>query len=116
MFERYPIVAVALSFGFLTACASGDPPQTVGDKDSGTLIDEDAGTDVTNPDTGDAAEPDVEKDTGPTFDPPEFYHSTSGGGLTTSGEYKLQMNFGAPMPRGTSSNGEYRLRFGPVSP
>ncbi|QDG49578.1 hypothetical protein FIV42_02130 [Persicimonas caeni] len=117
MFERYPLIAVALLFGLLTACASGDPPQSSGGEDGGTLIDED--TDNNNgvePDAGDVGEPDVEKDTGPTYRPPEFYHSTSGGGLTTSGEFKLQMNFGAPIPRGTSSNSEYRLRFGPVSP
>lgn len=115
MSKRYPIAAFALLFALATACASGDPPSSTGNEDGGTLVEEDAGGDVLEVDSGDTG-PDVGKDTGPTFEPPEFYHSTSGGGLTTSGEYKLQMNFGAPIPRGTSSNGEYRLRFGPVSP
>ncbi len=117
MLKRLSLLAVILSLGVLTACASGDPPQTTGGDDTGGLTGDDTGGgDVTEADAGDVAEPDVEKDTGPSFEPPEFYHSTSGGGLSTSPDYKLQMNFGAPMPRGTSSNSEYRMRFGPVSP
>jgi hypothetical protein len=124
MQKRHLILISTFFFVFASACASGDPPSVTGDDDGGTLIDEDtgggddvAGDDVGQPDTGQSdTGKDVDKDTGPTFKPPEFYHSTSGGGLSTSPEFKLQMNFGAPMPRGTSSNGEYRLRFGPVSP
>lgn len=116
MLKRYTLIAVVLLFGPLTACASGETPQTTGDDDGGTLTQDDAGPDTYEADAGDTGEPDVEEDTGAHFKAPEFYHSTSGGGLSTSGEYKLQMNFGAPMPRGTSSNSEFRLRFGPVSP
>ena len=116
MFMRYPFIAIVLLFGLLTACASGEAPRSTGDDDAGTLTGDDAGPDTYEADAGDTGGPDVEEDTGPEFEPPEFFHSTSGGGLSTSGDYKLQMNFGAPMPRGTSSNGEYRLRFGPVSP
>jgi hypothetical protein len=126
MHMRLWVTAIALSFAFVTACASGDPPQAPGEGDGDTLVDQD--TDVGGSDIGqvdanqpdasqpDASQPDASEDTGPTFAPPQFYHSTSGGGLSTSTDFKLQMNFGAPMPRGTSSNAEYRIRFGPVSP
>jgi hypothetical protein len=131
MHLRLWAIALTLSVAFVTACASGDPPQATSGEDGGTLVDDDTGqggldvgqsdadksdADKSDADTPDGGTPDAGKDTGPTFEPPEFYHSTSGGGLSTSTEFKLQMNFGAPMPRGTSSNGEYRLRFGPVSP
>lgn len=116
MCKRPLVIVLALLFAFVTACAAGEPPQTRADGDGGTVNDEDTGggnVDVGQPD---AHQPDVGQDTGPSFEPPQFYHSTSGGGLSTSPTFRLQMNFGAPMPRGTSSNDEYRLRFGPVSP
>lgn len=111
------VVLIAVLLG---ACASGEI--------QGQAVTNDGGQeeDANQPDGGqpdadqpDAAPPDADSpdaDTGPTFKPPEFYHSTSGGGLSTSGEHRMQMNFGAPMPRGTSANDEYRIRFGPVSP
>ncbi len=106
------VVLIALLLG---ACASGEI--------QGQAVTNDGGQeqDASQPDGGqpDAKQPDADSpdaDTGPTFKPPEFYHSTSGGGLSTSGEHRMQMNFGAPMPRGTSTNDDYRIRFGPVSP
>lgn len=109
MHKRSLLTAVPLLAALAAGCASGDPPRTT-NNDAGSLT-EDVGPD-TSPDAVDAGE----EDSGSDFKPPQFYHSTSGGGLSTSPQYKLQLNFGAPMPRGNASNDEYRLRFGPVSP
>ncbi|MFP4597178.1 MAG: hypothetical protein ACOC9W_05435 [Persicimonas sp.] len=118
---RHSLIALFIA-AFLGACASGEVQGQAVTDDGGQ--DEDAvrhdggQPDGGQPDGGqpDANPPDADRDTGPDFKAPEFYHSTSGGGLSTSGEHRMQMNFGAPMPRGTSANDEYRIRFGPVSP
>ncbi len=117
MLTRASLTVLSLAAFLWAGCASTDPPLTNTGGDTGTLSGADAdagrggGGDVAFQDTGQ-----VEKDSGPTYHPPQFYHSTSGGGLSTSSQFKLQMSFGAPMPRGNASNGQYRLRFGPVSP
>ncbi|MFW5967868.1 MAG: hypothetical protein ACOCV2_10135 [Persicimonas sp.] len=64
----------------------------------------------------DAGPDEEDADSGPQHTPPQFYHTTSGGDLSTSDEHRMQMNFGAPLPRGTAENDEYRIHYGPVSP
>ena len=123
MLQRSTSVLLLLAATLLLgSCAVGEPPQQ-GDEetDAGAITDQDAigadgGFDAGSTDT--SADPDAgqHKDTGPTYVPPQFSYPASGGGLSTSPQFRMQMGFGAPMPRGTSSNGQYRLRFGPVSP
>lgn len=114
MVSRLNLIIYVLAALLAAGCAVGETPEAV--QGDGGALNPDAGPDVSNPDAG-GPDPDTgDKDTGPTYTPPNLYYQTSGGGLSTSGEYRLQMNFGAPMPRGTSSNGEYRIQFGPVSP
>lgn len=99
----YLVFMAVVAWG-VSGCAQGELSEDETEADGGeTSVDGGPG------DKADA-------DSGPTHTPPQFYHTTSGGELSTSSEHRIQMNFGAPIPRGTAENDEFRIQYGPVSP
>lgn len=104
MRRRVELICMLLSLALVCGCAAGELPQDQRGTDAG------GGRDAGVGDSGDGGSD------APSYDPPELYHTTSGGDLSTSEQHRMQLDFGAPIPRGTATGDDYRIRFGPVSP
>lgn len=120
--QCFAIALAAALFGL--GCAEGsvepgtddDGGSTGGNVDADVTVDDDTGPDA-GPDAGptDDTGPDDDADAGPSVPPTQFKYSNSGGGTTSSSNYKLEISVGAP-GTGASESDDHRLRVAPVSP
>lgn len=121
---KAPLVALvfALAVGLSTTACNKEDPATPGEvnnliPDAGDGPDAGPGTD---PDAGPGTDPDATTD--PDVDPDpvhpgaNFIQAATAGGTVEGGGYRAVIGVGAPVPRGYSAGGGYRVRLGPVSP